>query len=503
MQTCSGLVEPFEYDVFLCFRGLDTRYSFTGHLYKALRDRGFRTFIDEQKIEKGSQISKEIPKAIEKSRIFIIVLSKNFASSAYCLNEVVEILDDFPKGKGRWVLPVFFYVDPSDLADTYEQALADYKKRFNAKKIEKWRTALKKLPDFFNWRLIRDENIFEGQYIEHILKEVSRHVPCPIGLRGRISKVDLLLQSGLDRLCMIGICGKAGIGKTMVACGVYNFKANRGFESFDHYRFFDNLGDNLIKSGNVDQGMSILIGKKVFIIFEDIKNSKRLENISELAKQLGSGSKVIITAQGKGLLDRYGIKRIYEVERFSKGEALQLLSLKAFNSTHVSANYANILSRIESYALGNPRTLEVIGSNLSGKSTEKCDSLLLKYVSIENGDTQKILEESFNALEKCQLEMLIHIGLCLRELELVDVEAKLRNKYKVCPRIHIRVLLDKSLIKINLHGQVTLCPSTRYMIKDKVLLFKEHGKQEILCISTDGSMNWDPMELECQLPYQH
>ncbi|KAL2971831.1 hypothetical protein AAZX31_15G219100 [Glycine max] len=490
MQSFRRWVEPkaFRYDVFLSFRGWDTRFSFTGFLYKGLFDHGFRTFMDDREIDKGSQIPQTLREAIEDSRVFIVVLSANFASSSFCLDEVVLILQEFAKGKGRWILPVFYYVDPSHLADSdsYKRALEDQTEWFDSQRIQIWKTALSKLATFSGLRLIRNGSILEYQYIELILKEVSRHVTCPVGLSHRMSKVNKLLFSGSDvGVHMVGICGEARIGKTTVARGVYNFNSDTGF---DHYCYFYNVGDILSQSRFVNEGMAILNQKKVFAIFEDIKDSKQLKNIIELAYQFGSGSKVIITARNKGLLQSHGIESIYEVERFSKTEAFQLLILKAFNSISVSADYVTIFNRVETYALGHPWTLEVIGSNLSGKSVENCESALLKYESITNRDIRKILEESFNALEKCQQEMLIHIALKLKELELGVVEDELCNYYKVCPKKDIRVLLDKSLIKINEHGQVTLHPSTQDMIRDKITRFEEYGKQEIQPVSKNGSM---------------
>ncbi|KAL5159574.1 TMV resistance protein N [Glycine soja] len=479
MQSFRRWVEPkaFRYDVFLSFRGWDTRFSFTGFLYKGLFDHGFRTFMDDREIDKGSQIPQTLREAIEDSRVFIVVLSANFASSSFCLDEVVLILQEFAKGKGRWILPVFYYVDPSHLADSdsYKRALEDQTEWFDSQRIQIWKTALSKLATFSGLRLIRNGSILEYQYIELILKEVSRHVTCPVGLSHRMSKVNKLLFSGSDvGVHMVGICGEARIGKTTVARGVYNFNSDTGF---DHYCYFYNVGDILSQSRFVNEGMAILNQKKVFAIFEDINDSKQLKNIIELAYQFGSGSKVIITARNKGLLQSHGIESIYEVETFSKTEAFQLLILKAFNSTSVSADYVTIFNRVETYALGHPWTLEVIGSNLSGKSVENCESALLKYESITNRDIQKILEESFNALEKCQQEMLIHIALKLKELELGVVEDELCNYYKVCPKKDIRVLLDKSLIKINEHGQVTLHPSTQDMIRDKITRFESKSNE--------------------------
>ena len=138
------------YDVFLSFRGQDTRHGFTGYLYKALYDRGIYTFIDDQELPRGDQITSALSKAIQESRIAITVLSQNYASSSFCLDELVTILHC--KSEGLLVIPVFYKVDPSDVRHqkgSYGEAMAKHQKRFKAKKekLQKWRIALKQVAD--------------------------------------------------------------------------------------------------------------------------------------------------------------------------------------------------------------------------------------------------------------------------------------------------------------------------------------------------------------------
>ncbi|KAG2665021.1 hypothetical protein I3760_16G110800 [Carya illinoinensis] len=64
------------YDVFLNFRGEDTRKGFTAHLHDALCRKNINTYID-YKLPRGEEISEELLKAIESSRISIVVLSKS------------------------------------------------------------------------------------------------------------------------------------------------------------------------------------------------------------------------------------------------------------------------------------------------------------------------------------------------------------------------------------------------------------------------------------------
>ena len=83
---------PMEIWCPLKFRGEDTCYGFTDHLYQALYDKGYSTFIDDN-LQRGEEISVELLKAIELSMISIIIFSKNYAYSTWCLDELVRILE--------------------------------------------------------------------------------------------------------------------------------------------------------------------------------------------------------------------------------------------------------------------------------------------------------------------------------------------------------------------------------------------------------------------------
>ena len=150
-SSSSSFSYRFTNDVFLSFRGKDTRHSFTGNLYKALSERGINTFIDDKKLPRGDEITSALEKAIEESRIFIIVLSENYAWSSFCLNELDYILK-FIKGKGILILPVFYKVDPSDVRNhtgSFGKALTNHEKKFKStndmEKLETWKMALNKV----------------------------------------------------------------------------------------------------------------------------------------------------------------------------------------------------------------------------------------------------------------------------------------------------------------------------------------------------------------------
>ena len=157
-SSFSSSTPSWKYDVFLSFRGEETRNTFTDHLYDALKKKGIITFRDEEKLETGKSISLELFKAIEDSCIALVILSKNYASSTWCLDELGKIVDCM-KEKGMTVLPVFYDVDPCDVRKqlkTFEKAFVAHEERFeeNMEKVEMWKTALTEVANLKGWHLV-------------------------------------------------------------------------------------------------------------------------------------------------------------------------------------------------------------------------------------------------------------------------------------------------------------------------------------------------------------
>ncbi|XP_010434743.1 PREDICTED: disease resistance protein RPP4-like [Camelina sativa] len=101
------------YDVFPSFSGEDVRKTFLSHLRKELDRKSIITFMDHG-IERSCQIAPELLKAIREARISMVIFSKNYSSSTWCLNELVEIHKCY-KELDQMVIPVFYDVDPSDV----------------------------------------------------------------------------------------------------------------------------------------------------------------------------------------------------------------------------------------------------------------------------------------------------------------------------------------------------------------------------------------------------
>ncbi|XP_043691771.1 TMV resistance protein N-like [Telopea speciosissima] len=160
MAALSTPSSGWSYDVFLSFRGEDTRNTFTGHLYNALDDAGIYTFKDDETLSTGEEIGSELLSAIEESRISIPIFSKNYASSKWCLNELVKIVE-CRKTMNQLVLPIFYDVDPSDVRNytgCYAKALQKLNKRFHQTIIKEWKEALREVGQLKGWDLKKINN---------------------------------------------------------------------------------------------------------------------------------------------------------------------------------------------------------------------------------------------------------------------------------------------------------------------------------------------------------
>ena len=134
--------------MFLNFRGKDTRGSFTDHLYWALNRCNIETFRDDEGLRKGEEIAPELLQAIEESKIAVIVFSKNYADSKWCLDELVKIMS-CKEEREQKVIPIFYHVDPSEVRnqrEIYKEAFTRHEENADEEKrgkIRRWKTAMK------------------------------------------------------------------------------------------------------------------------------------------------------------------------------------------------------------------------------------------------------------------------------------------------------------------------------------------------------------------------
>ncbi|XAR69668.1 hypothetical protein NMG60_11001356 [Bertholletia excelsa] len=109
--------------------------------------KGILAFKDDEKLEKGKSISPELLRAIEESKHSIVVLSKKYGSSRWCLDELVKILE-CKNEKGQAVYPVFYHLDPSEVrkqTGNFGKAFSKVTSKNDKEKVEKWKKALEEV----------------------------------------------------------------------------------------------------------------------------------------------------------------------------------------------------------------------------------------------------------------------------------------------------------------------------------------------------------------------
>ncbi|CAL5340892.1 unnamed protein product [Camellia sinensis] len=439
-QDTSSSDSPCSYHVFLSFRGEDTRKTFTDHLYTALKHAGIRTFRDDDEIERGENIKFELQKAIQESRISIVVFSKNYASSSWCLDELVMILKR--RTTGHLVLPVFYHVNPSHVRnqmESFEEAFTRHEERFHTEgaekkdewkgKIQEWRVALREAVDLAGMNLQNEADGFESKFIYKIVEVVADklrrttlgHSPYLIGIQSRAKNIGLWLQDECSDVGIVAICGVGGIGKTTVAKFLYN----SNFSRFECSRFLANVRE-ILKQPNgllqlqtqllsdilkgrkenlysVDEGIAkikdALCCKRVLVILDDVDTMDQLDAVLGMRDWFSQGSKIIITTRRERLLRAHEVYLVHKVENLNYNESLELFSWHAFGKNCPIDDFIEDSERMVQYCGGLPLAIKILGSSLFGKSLNVWKSQLEKLKAIPDYEVVEKLKISYDSLQ--------------------------------------------------------------------------------------------------------
>ncbi|CAN1176675.1 Putative disease resistance protein At4g11170 [Linum perenne] len=133
------------YDVFLNFRGVDLRNNFADHLYdKLTKNKDIIVFRDDKNLLKGDDL-RTIFEIIDRSTMSVVLFSEEYATSKWCLDKLVKIVDCVER-KGHVALPVFFDVSPEDVkgeSGRFGMAIEKLGKMCGgASRVDRWRKAL-------------------------------------------------------------------------------------------------------------------------------------------------------------------------------------------------------------------------------------------------------------------------------------------------------------------------------------------------------------------------
>ncbi|KAK3438905.1 hypothetical protein EUGRSUZ_C03467 [Eucalyptus grandis] len=420
--------------------------------------------MDEEELGKGEEIAPPILRAIGESRISIVVFSKNYASSSWCLDELVRIVE-CRDTMGQIVWPVFYKVDPSDVRrhrGRYGEALIHHEERLksnggDSEKVKRWRKALTKAANVSGWHLVKQR---ESDVIKSIVNGVCAqlknrnqlHVPeNVVAMDSHVDRMHTLLDMESNEVRMVGICEFGGIGKTTIAKATYNAFAHK----FECCSFLSNvretcekfaeggllqlqeelvsevMWDDGLKLGNVHRGMSMiknrLSKKKVLIAIDDVNQSIQLETLVGRCDWFGYGSRIIITTRDEHLLVAHNIQSMYR------------------NSPPL--DYEKLSYDVVDYTKGLPLAVKLLSSFLRGRSLLEWKSTLDKLERVFNKDIFKMLRISFDGLDDYEKDIFLDIA-CFFEGESRSKVTEILESCDLYPESGIAVLIDKLLITI-------------------------------------------------------
>ncbi|XP_042491902.1 disease resistance protein L6-like isoform X2 [Macadamia integrifolia] len=520
MAASSRSSSGWSYDVFLSFRGEDTRNTFAGHLYNALDDAGIHIFKDDERLLTGEEIGPELLSAIEESRISIPIFSKNYASSKWCLNELVKIVE-CRKTINQLVLPIFYDVDPSDVRNhtgSYAKALWEHQKNFNQTIIEEWKEAMREVGELKGWDLKKIANGHEGTLVKLVVVEVSNKLRKDaqivsddlVGIQSHVEKVMRLLDIESEDIKIVGVQGLGGIGKTTIAKVVYNtilhqfegcsFLANVR-ETSQHYKGLIDLQNQLVSNilkgarfnfTDVDEGINVirkrLCRKKVLIILDDVDHKIQLDALIRKHGWFGLGSRIIITTRNGHILASHEVDEIYEPNEMGANQSLQLFSRHAFKRDQPPDDYLDLSKDIVNNTGGLPLALEVIGSSLFDMRISAWqDTLKMLQDHILHDEILQKLKISYDGLKDSEKEIFLDIACFFTEMD-KSAACFIWQHCNFHPGMGVEVLCQKSLVKIGENNELKM----HDLLRD---LGKEIIRQENVKVPGVRSRLWSHKEV--------
>ncbi|KAK9056058.1 hypothetical protein SSX86_027145 [Deinandra increscens subsp. villosa] len=475
------------HDVFLSFRGEDTRTGFTSHLYEALIRKRIRTYKDDRSLEIGNFIAPALLEAIEASRFAVVILSTSFATSKWCLEEISKVVECMERGK-LIVIPVFYHVSPSDVrhqSNCFEQGFSNHEvdPGITPHKVSTWRSAFATVGAIKGSHVTPDKN--ESEIISEILRRILQDMQDAsssidlshltkglVGIESRVNEVIKILNVESSEVRVIGICGMSGIGKTTLAEVVFEGIRNKFQESsfignikdvsrehgsdlckLQQKILDDVLKDESIPVRSVKHGQALLMTKlrdlKVIIVLDDVNHADQFMYLAGGREWFGAGTRIIVTTTNADLLSAYKVNEIFMCEELEGEEAFRLFCQSAFPDGHPTQGYENLSDDIVKFAGGLPIALNVYGSLLCGKEEKYWKEILKKVQEYPHKEVLGRLEVGYVRLDRDQQHTFMYIACFLKGRD-KDLVKDILTDIGLYPECGITDLINKFLITINI-----------------------------------------------------
>ncbi|RHN38975.1 putative TIR domain, P-loop containing nucleoside triphosphate hydrolase [Medicago truncatula] len=523
-SSCSSLNfdHRWFYDVFISFRGEDIGKSFVSHLVNALRKARITTYIDGGQLHTGTELGPGLLAAIETSSISIIVFSKNYTESSWCL-DVLQNVMECHISDGQLVVPVFHDVDPSVVRHqkgAFGQVLRDTAKRTSRKGeiedvVSSWKNALAEAVSIPGWNAIsfRNEDELVELIVEDVLRKLNKRLlsitKFPVGLESRVQQVIQFIQNQSSKVCLTGIWGMGGSGKTTTAKAIFN-QINL---KFMHASFIENIREVCIKNDrgiihlqqqllsdvmktnekvyNIAEGQMMINerfrGKNVFVVLDDVTTFEQLKALCANPEFFGPGSVLIITTRDVHLLDLFKVDYVCKMKEMDENESLELFSWHVFRQPNPREDFSEFSKRVVSYCGGLPLALEVIGSYSNQMTDEDWISVFSNPKTIPNHQIQEKLRISYDGLNQ-DMEKDIFLDICCffigKDRTYVT---EILNGCGLDADTGITVLVERSLLKVDNYNKLEMHDLIRDMGREIVResSAKEPGKRSRLWFHED------------------
>ncbi|WJX83529.1 hypothetical protein P8452_66189 [Trifolium repens] len=500
-EKSTAMAEGKIYDVFLSFRGEDTRAKFISHLYASLQNAGIYVFRDDDEIQRGDRISVSLLQAIGKSRISIVVLSRNYANSRWCMLELENIMD-ISRTQGMVVVPVFYEIGPSEVrhqtgkfGEDFGSLVSRIASDTDSTKLINWKTALTEVGGTAGVVIINSRNESEDirKVVDHVTNLLDRTdlfvADHPVGVESRVQDVIQLLnnQQSKDTL-LLGIWGMGGIGKTTLAKAAYNkirhdfeaksfllnvrdvWEQDNGKVSLQQQLLSDIYKTTKINIDTVESGKVILQErlhqKRMFLVLDDMNKVDQLNALCGSREWFGKGSRIIITTRDDDILRRLEADYVYRMNEMDDNESLELFCWHAFKQPIPVEGFADLSRDVVKYSGGFPLALQVIGSFLlTRRRKNEWKDVLGKLILIPNDEVLEKLRISFDGLcDDDMKEIFLDIAFFFIGMDQEDVITILKDCGHYAD-IGISVLVQQSLITVDRKNKIGMHDLLRDMGK--------------------------------------